>query len=337
MGGYNTFDNVVAVFHDPADPTTCVCPGSSTQFIIGGSSDEGCNGIGDTGPGIRFFNVLPGECYTILMTNWGESVASAGRGPMLFDVGCVQAECFPSEPPTVPTLADGNGIVRANYMSRMIPVQVTNPGRQSAIRVEFVDLPPPYDIWNGKKLWASAPVEICEIGGISLAEDCPGGTSTYLSSQLTCGTPHFMDWNAVGVVHLWHEGILPSPKDGPPAIYNIQVIDEECNVGVELNFSEVLVAETAIYGDIVSDCSTNPCGPVDNIVNIVDPLSSILAFTGAPGKPSKARADMVGRCLDAKANITDTLDSVNGFNGIPYAQKPSDVDPCEVPCLQFVP
>ena len=279
------------------------CNENGTRDIcdIGAETSDDCN-----------TNLVPDLCDL----SSGESVDNDGDGRP--DVCCFVSP----DPPAIDRLPDSAGILRDNKKGRMIPIIVNDVGRLSAIQVEFVDLPAPYDLWNGTKLFARAPIDVCESAVIQAGECF---TTTYVTSKLECtDTPFFADWNALGVVNVWHEGIVP---DGT---YNVRVIDETCGPSLATNYSEPTGMQTAIFGDTVSYAGFQY--PVDNAVGIIDALGGLAVFSGVPGRPSKSRTDLTGRCIDFYAGIEDVLYSLLAFTGGHYRDTPSTDDPCDSLC-----
>ena len=143
------------------------------------------------------------------------------------------------------------------------------------------------------------------------------------------------DWGFVrsdvtyDVVHVWHEGIIPStvrcepsPSELLPgcATYDVQVIDAASPRDDESCYSPPLSLTTSAWVDIVEDCTTTPCGPPN------DPLTAILditamsdTFQNLPGNVINARADIAGcisgHCLvpDQLVNISEATYSVTAF------------------------
>lgn len=105
----------------------------------------------------------------------------------------------------------------------------------------------------------------------------------------------------------------------------------------ETSYSEPLAMTTALWGDTVADLSTEPPGPPNGEVSILDVLGVIGAFTSADGAIVKARADLEPGCLDLRLNITDVLAGVTGFQGLDYSFDPTAEDPCDSTCISPIP
>ncbi len=246
-------------------------------------------------------------------------------------VGVVAAAtCFLSSPPEPDRLPlPGNPI---NQKVRYLSFASGDPGRVQAIRVTFNDLPPPYDTWNGVVMWVAQPSIFCETAGHK-TPPCPphppsGGEN--IGATLQC-EPHFMDWSTLGVVHVFHEGIIPS------ATYTVQVIDSTCAV-LESNFSDPLIMTTSRWGDLVRNCVTCPCGPPDGVVNIPTDVTALLdKFRNLEPPdvtcyaPSKVRADLDRKTPNQLVDISDVtfcLDAFRGFGYPPAAFGPPSPPPC---------
>ncbi len=344
-GGYDSF---MAMYHDPDFPDVCMCPGEgpppSTTI---GVSDEGCNGIADEGSGyMDGMIVFPGECYLVRLGGWGRnSEAAAGAGRGLVDIACTASLCFPSTPPEPETLPDlfGNPI---SQKGRYLSFIAQDDGHTGYVRVTFVDLPAPYDSWNGVEMYVNPPLPYCENAGVSTpvppATECPeavGGlpSDTFLASTLSCSPPEAYDWASAGVVHVFDEGIVPL------GIYHIQMADSSCSTGVESSFSDPLVMQQTKWGDCVEDCTTIPCSPPLGTTNtgIGDVTAVLDKWKNLPGNLMKARADMEGspagdhRVPDQAINITDVTYTLGAFLGQQYPG-PGFPPPSPRPCTGFI-
>jgi hypothetical protein len=76
---------------------------------------------------------------------------------------------------------------------------------------------------------------------------------------------------------------------------------------------------TAMWGDMVADCASIPCGPPDGRVNVPTDVVSVLdKFASFPAAPLKIRVDLEPETPDLKINITDVVQSINAFKGDEY-------------------
>ena len=121
----------------------------------------------------------------------------------------------------------------------------------------------------------------------------------------------------------------------PGSEYEIQVVD--CHAPVapfcqenESFYSDPLTLRTSIYGDIIGNCTVTPCTPPGGPpVNVDDILAVLEVFSSVPGAIRKGRADLEPRDLDRVINITDALEVIRAFSGLPYPFVPPSVsDPC---------
>jgi len=71
-GTQSTFDSMLAVYHNEADPTNCLtCPGDNNDLWPDGlARNESCNGVIDGGAGILSGTTSPGGCYLIRLGGW---------------------------------------------------------------------------------------------------------------------------------------------------------------------------------------------------------------------------------------------------------------------------
>ncbi|MCH7591419.1 MAG: hypothetical protein IH989_01385 [Planctomycetes bacterium] len=233
--------------------------------------------------------------------------------------------------------------------NRYLSIVAGDSGRTQAVRVRFIDLPPPFDSGNGMTLWAQGPIH-----GIEFSNG-PFPATRFNAASLGC-TPVFTSWgDLVGscriqsgncfsnlhpggacstdaecvpaVLHLVHEWIVPG------AAYEIQVIDGTCDVNNEAHYSPPLTVTTSRRGDITGGCPTRPCDPPDGNVDIIDVLADIRGFIRLE---IVARTDIEPACVDLVVGIPDVLRVIRAFQGLPYPYPPSAMDPCDSTCRQWV-
>ena len=213
--------------------------------------------------------------------------------------------------------------------NRFLTVKAGDPKKIQAIRVRFVSLPPPFDIWNGMDFWAGKPQEVCENSGKGLetaAWDCPAAlpTTTFWAAPLVCAKAeaHYMDWHGhcfngecVGglepgkacaqtddchiKVSLYNEGIVPSAMltpSGPisvPATYDIQVIHELCPNHDESAYSIPLTMIQAGWGDVCGPGPGGACtGQADGLVDVANDVLGVLDKFANVSNLQKVRADL---------------------------------------------
>ena len=228
----------------------------------------------------------------------------------------------------VDILAHEFGVLVDNTKNRFLSITSADVAASQAIRVTFIDLPPPYRLWNGRRLWVSEPSEIAEASTLVVDPDGP----TFLAATLQCDGPDgdptmslYRDWNALGIVHVIHEGIIPG------GTYGVELIGKGCPLFYE-SFSEVFDMTTLNLGDTMGHCTMLPCTPADGTTSVSDILSIVGKFASAPSAIAKVRADLEPPCVDFRINISDALQSILGFTGQPYPFAPSATDPCDATC-----
>ncbi len=152
------------------------------------------------------------------------------------------------------------------------------------------------------------------VGDITMGQPC--------TSDLECGTG---TCDADGVIHLYHEAIVPShmaTSTGPidvPAVYEVQVVEETCSRTADRNYSPALRLVPAGWGDVVRDCSGCPCtAPEESVGVITDVLGVLDKLSNQDCAPKKARADLQPRNLDFKIDILDVVLCLGGFTGEDY-------------------
>ena len=105
---------------------------------------------------------------------------------------------------TLGTAGTGTAEGPPNRKNRFISVMTADPGRRQAIRVRFVDLPGPFDVWNGMEFFVGEPFRLCENSAqgreVEAPDDCgPAGgleRKFFWVAPLVCdiGMAHFLEW-----------------------------------------------------------------------------------------------------------------------------------------------
>jgi hypothetical protein len=149
--------------------------------------------------------------------------------------------------------------------------------------------------------------------------DCPDGS---------CGSD--------GVIHLYHDGIVPSRMATPtgpidmPAQYEVQVVNVQCDLSNESSYSVPLPVTQAGWGDVVRDVADCPNRAPNGNVNVIgDTISVINKFSNIGCPVEKARADIRGAPafgINFKIDIFDILQTIAAFQGESYPFTPTD--PC---------
>ena len=203
-----------------------------------------------------------------------------------------------------------------------------------------MSLPAPYNTWDGVEMYVTPPKVYCENSGVSQQTPCPTGVGglpsvDFLASGLSCDLPEPYDWASAGVVHVFHEGIIPG------GIYHVQVADDSCSPTVESSYSDPLVIVPSKWGDVCLDCSTTPCGPPQGITDIVDVTTVLDKWKNLAGNVIKVRVDLEGspagdhRVPDQAINITDVTYCLGAYFGQSYPG-PGFPPPGPRPCTGFI-
>ena len=196
---------------------------------------------------------------------------------------------------------------------RYISMAPGNPWRPTALRVTLADLPPPFSELNGTRYWVGEPREVTERAG--RINPTPGWPDFVLAKLQ--GAPHCMDWSTVEVVHVSDDHIVPG------AVYAVQAVDCDCDLGDEWNYSEPLAIATSGWGDLVGTCAVLPCSPPNGVVGIPTDASACLdKFKNLANAVIKSRADIEPSHPDQLINIRDITFVVDAFRGFAYPFEP---------------
>ena len=245
--------------------------------------------------------------------------------------------CPPSSAPRLAQIrAEVGGSQQVDLTrNRVLGIRAGDWGRNQKIRVTFVSSPPPWDAWNGTKLWVADLFAICDLPGVEDPGD-PACTSTFTAASLSCdpALALAMDWTTVGEFHIVHPGIIPS-SGTVQAIYEVAVMEEPCDPNDPESFATIEVVNS-VFGDISGqfDPDAGLWVVPDTSVNIFpDVLAAIDAFGSRPGNVTKLRADILPCVLDFKINIIDIVQLLDAFRGLAYSFAPGlggcPADPCD--------
>ena len=204
-----------------------------------------------------------------------------------------------------------------NQKMRYLSFQVSedDAGRQQAVRVHMIDLPPPYDAWNGTKMYVGPPTTYCENPGV-VTPPCPFAQPRveWTGADLQC-SPEIRDWNADEVVHVFHEGIVPGGR------YHVQAVDAS-SLDVECSYSDPLVVSMSSWGDLIRNCATCPCSPPDGSVGIPTDVTAVLDKFKNSGylcyPPVKVRAEHDWCTPNHRIDISDVTFCLDAFRGVQY-------------------
>ena len=247
-----------------------------------------------------------------------------GVGGPTVDMGAYEFTCVAVAKPQAEMLGGA-----LNSKNRYLSFLPGDSGVITALRVTFVDLPSPFDLWNGMQLFVGEPERICENSGQARAATSgppPYGCGMagslprkwFWAAPLECDSAnaHFVDWHgwcnsgtcsgglrhgddcAVDddcqeVIHLYNEGIVPSKYPDDPAIYDIQVIDEACSLDEDGNYSAPLTMTQARWGDVCGPGGGGACTAVpDGIVEVFNDVMGVLDKFANINGLQKAAADI---------------------------------------------
>ena len=192
--------------------------------------------------------------------------------------------------------------------NRSISVVPGNPGQQTALRVTLVDLPAPFEAYEGDIKWIGPPSQVSEAPGSS--DPTPGPTFTAASLQCS---PYYTDWSTAGLLHVVDAAIVPA------GYYKVQAIHQDCDLVGEPNYSAALAVEaTPLWGDLVGNCGVTPCTGPDGKADFLDIAAIVDKFKGAVGAPLKARADLGPNIPDRVIDFVDIQHAVAAFRSSGY-------------------
>lgn len=321
----NSFDSILAVYHNPNEPTVCPpCPLNATisqATLAGLGQDESCTG-GIGGPGYWNSleqigrNALPGECFLIRVGSFFED----DTGMATLSISCGN---YDPPPQVVPDTAN-----KSRFISFDIPSPATAGVGDSAIRIDLTQLHfvvPPYP-------GGGFPVFLTAFYGLDVYAGPPqlfvesATSETPLWVSFAQCTPHYQDWSTVGTLHVTGPMIMPS------STYTVDHLGSAC-MGSEQTctaFSPGPEIRTTRWGDVAT-----PFNPPSSTVqpDVADIGALVDKFRNAPGAIGKARALLAGVPGNAWGEITAEVLSVDfgfshisacvdAFRGSPYIYKP---------------
>lgn len=227
------------------------------------------------------------------------------------DKGAYEFTCphsFAADPD--PDLPDQGYGTKNRYLS-FVP---KNAGSQTALRVTLTDS----DTFPGAvglQWWVGQPQEVSENAGKIDPAEAPG-FPTYWTATFQCEA-YYADWAAtLGSGVVLH---VRGPEVVPGTTYEIQAVHEDCQLGYETDFSAPLVVATsALWGDVTGDCSVSPCTPPDGTVDVVDVTAVYDKFRNLAGAPIKARTDVDPSLPNRLVEIVDITRTNDAANGAPY-------------------
>lgn len=190
--------------------------------------------------------------------------------------------CDPDAP-----LAEPSPVDKSRYLS----FDPNNVGLPAAYRITILDLPPPFEAFEGETRWAGPP---------STLSDGVGGMFTASPGQCT---PHFDGWFGASVVHVYGDFVVPG------GVYGVQGV--QCDVDTESDFSPTLFVSTGTWGDIIAPFGGG--GQPD----FADVSALVSSFSGESGAPTKPVAQLQPNVPDPAVAISflDISLAVDAFSG----------------------
>ncbi|UCC28763.1 MAG: M20/M25/M40 family metallo-hydrolase, partial [Phycisphaerales bacterium] len=240
--------------------------------------------------------------------------------------------CFPSSPVQPDTLALAGDPINQKVRYLSFKISPADAGATQAVRVHMVNLPAPYHTWNGTKMFVGPPEVFCENAGqekppCAVAQPTP----EFHAATLQCAA-ELRDWSAEGVVHVYHEGIIPG------GVYYVQVARDDCDLDSDYSYSDPLVVTMSAWGDLIRNCTTCPCGPADGTVGIPTDATAVLDKFKNLAPPTipchavaKVRADLDWETPNQRIDISDVTFCVDAFRGFQYPPD-SFAPPSSPPC-----
>lgn len=217
----------------------------------------------------------------------GTSLDTEGNG--------VPDECCTSAPTFVSPL-------KSRYISLE---SIGVPGTLAAVRITPTSLPG-FEAFEGRSVWVGPPDTYPD-------EDASQPGKTFRAAGLQC-EPYYRDWSTIDVLHVFGGEIVPR------ATYEVQVINEVCDVDSFTSFSAPLTATTGAWGDVVAPYYSVQYYYEPDFTDISVEVDKFLAM---PSAPSKARAQCVpNRIFPSRPiDFNDISAAADAFLGVLYESK----------------
>ena len=192
-------------------------------------------------------------------------------------------------------LAEVSVVPKNRYIS-FIP---GNNGVDAALRIIMVDLPTPFEAFEGESRWVGPPQTF---------SDSETSDITFEASALQC-EPHFMDWGGIDVLHVYGPEIVPNGS------YDVQAV--HCDYTEEANFSSAVPVDTGTFGDIIAPFeppSGEPQPTVLDVASVVDKVKLL------PTAPPKVQVQLFPNIIDPAANVgvLDVATAVDALKELDY-------------------
>lgn len=201
------------------------------------------------------------------------------------------------------------GVLKNRYLT----LAPGNDGEITALRVTFDSLyvPQPPNIPGqpgpdlsalvGQSMWVGPPQAFTN-------QNAPP-ESAY-AAALQC-TPHYQDWGAIPVVHVYGETILPS------STYSVQALYASCDPSNPTSYSPPLVVATSRFADVAPPYQ-NPSATFPDQPNVVDISSMIDTLKQLPSALPRSRSKLRPALMDPEESVTIidvgmVVDAVKGF------------------------
>ncbi len=136
-----------------------------------------------------------------------------------------------------------------------------------------------------------------------------GGGGNFVASPLQC-SPHFADWSAIPVLHLYGQIVMPG------STYEIRAVEEHCVsvMSEDYWFSAPRVITMGEWGDTVAGFG-GPSQP-----NFQDVSAIVAKFQSSPTAVSKTRLQLQPAIPNPNSGVSfsDVFKCVSAFQGLPY-------------------
>ncbi|MBI1825415.1 MAG: hypothetical protein HY287_05625 [Planctomycetes bacterium] len=298
--GYDeTFDSVLSVYHDPANPTVCPC--STDSSIEVWCSDDDC--ILERSTSKLEFGVYHGDCYTIRISGYH---GNEGYGEMV--VGYLS---LPLPPIAVPvpqnrylSIADFNpctgsvisGALQVKLLSLMHPDPPNLP--------EFP--PPDYSALEGQARWVGPPADCAESDVLHTTFKCAS-----LQAQ-----PVYLNWSDIlqgRPLQVTGAEIVPS------SVYEVRIYTMNCQGNEDTcpTGPNALRLTTSRWGDVGAAFQLPSPAPLTQ-PGIPDVAATVDKFKALPSALPVARTDVAPSVPNGRVDISDVASIVDAFKGLPY-------------------
>ncbi len=336
-GDGNTNTTAGEACDDADESATCdvdCSPAQCGDNYINVPAGEACDGTADAAcPGLCHTDctcgVEPqGACCVAGLCDFAVESACAGiffESAQCDDLTCPLCGAAAPTPLADPIL-NASGVVVPSAKNRFLSFSGGDVGVPQAVRVRFVSLPGDFAIFDGTLAWVSQPFASSEKPGKGLTEPVDSDP-TFMAARLGA-TPVFIDWSVLGMVHVLDELIVPSRKlpgqPLEPAVYEIQLISDGCDLGSEASYSAPLSITNARWCDLAQLAAGEYRAP-DGIVAVDDTLAMLAKFAGSPDAPIKVRAELQGAgasgpeaAIDGRITVGELVAVVDAFSGGSY-------------------